>query len=278
MPPSPSFSAAAAPAFHVLRARPFSPRDRFQLPARGWRLFAQAQALTAEGPSCLYVGPIETASKEMLEALYQQARDSYYNGNPLIVDDMFDKIELKLRLYGSKSVVKYPRCSLKRQSTYADAEEDPSQGFALASIWLLFLAFGSSAILVPAIYVTSLAFADSINSIYYLYSERPAFGSLTTANKTLTLGLGYLVGYPLAYASIQALQGLWRNELVAMKGSCPNCGEEVFTFVRAENSTGRPHRADCHVCDCALEFQTKVEQSFSRPGRRWVYGRVYLVQ
>lgn len=31
-------------------------------------------------------------------------------------------LQLKLRLYGSKSVVKYPRCSLRRQSTYADAE------------------------------------------------------------------------------------------------------------------------------------------------------------
>lgn len=93
-----------------------------------------------------------------------QARDSYYSGRPLIVDDMFDKVEvnhssffsnnsplhakvevnrfsyllsshescmhllqLKLRLYGSKSVVKYPRCSLIRQSTYADAEVTISQ-------------------------------------------------------------------------------------------------------------------------------------------------------
>lgn len=29
----------------------------------------------AEGPSCLFVGPIETASKETLEALYRQVRN-----------------------------------------------------------------------------------------------------------------------------------------------------------------------------------------------------------
>ncbi|KAL3367268.1 hypothetical protein AABB24_011805 [Solanum stoloniferum] len=73
-------------------------------------------------PSCIFVGPIETASKETLEALYRQARDAYYSGMPLIVDDMFDKVELRLRWYGSKHVVKYPRCSLRRHSTYADAE------------------------------------------------------------------------------------------------------------------------------------------------------------
>nr|XP_009384871.1 PREDICTED: PGR5-like protein 1B, chloroplastic isoform X3 [Musa acuminata subsp. malaccensis] len=242
---SSSSAAAAVPAFHVLRARPLSAHDRLRPRPRGGgrRSFSPVLAVAADAPSCLYVGPIETASKEMLEALYQQARDSYYNGKPLIVDAMFDKIELKLRLYGSKSVVKYPRCSLRRQSTYADAEEDPSQAFALASV-----------------------------------CEISTFGSLMMVNKTLILGLGHLVGYPLAFASIQALQGLWRNELVAMKGSCPNCGEEVFTFVRAENSTGHPHRAACHVCECSLEFQTKVEQSFTVPGKRWVYGRVYLVQ
>jgi hypothetical protein len=114
-------------------------------------------AAAAQGPSCLYVGPIETASQEKLEALYHQvlasasplhlharkkllfiyssvlcattiymrwlhfacscfkstscqplacfsimccvccvqARDSYYSGQPLIIDDMFDKVEVK---------------------------------------------------------------------------------------------------------------------------------------------------------------------------------------
>ncbi|KAM3406130.1 hypothetical protein ACQJBY_000275 [Aegilops geniculata] len=94
---------------------------RPRAPRVGLRVCAAA-AGAGEGPSCLYVGPIETASQEMLEALYRQARDSYYSGQPLIVDDMFDKVELKLRVYGSPSVVKYPRCSLKRQSAYADAE------------------------------------------------------------------------------------------------------------------------------------------------------------
>lgn len=27
--------------------------------------------------------------------------------------------------------------------------------------------------------------------------------------------------------AVGALQGLWKNDLVALKGVCPNCGEEV---------------------------------------------------
>jgi hypothetical protein len=35
---------------------------------------AAAAVAAGEGPSCLYVGPIETASQERLEALYRQVR------------------------------------------------------------------------------------------------------------------------------------------------------------------------------------------------------------
>lgn len=27
--------------------------------------------------------------------------------------------------------------------------------------------------------------------------------------------------------TVKVLLGLWRNDLVALKGACPNCGEEV---------------------------------------------------
>ncbi|XP_031485164.1 PGR5-like protein 1B, chloroplastic [Nymphaea colorata] len=236
-----------------------------------------AELALAEGPSCIFVGPIETASKDMLEALYLQARDAYYSGRPLIVDDMFDKVELKLRCYGSKSVVKYPRCSLMRQSTYADAEEDLSQVFALGSIWTLFLAFGSLAVLVPAVYTAGLAYEELADSRLVFYSSS-VLECLSNVNRILLIGLGSSIGIPIALASVRALERLWRNDLVALKGSCPNCGEEVFAFVNAERS-GRPfHRTECHVCESTLEFRTKVEHSVSRLGGRWVYGRIYLVR
>lgn len=34
----------------------------------------------------------------------------------------------------------------------------------------------------------------------------------------------YLINCPF---TVKVLQGLWRNDLVALKGACPNCGEEV---------------------------------------------------
>ncbi|KAL0390218.1 UNVERIFIED_CONTAM: putative xyloglucan galactosyltransferase GT11 [Sesamum calycinum] len=211
-----------------------------------------------EGPSCIFVGPVETASQENLEALYRQAREAYYSGEPLIVDDMFDRIELKLRWYGSKSVVKYPRCSLRRQSTYADAEEDPSQVFALASVWLLILGFGSSACLLPVAYTVFQAYKDAFDSGISYSNQASTLEFFATLNGMLFMLFGSMVGYPIASASVGALQGLWKNDLVALKGVCPNCGEEVFAFVRSDRSIHSPHRVECHVCESSLEFRTKV--------------------
>ncbi|KAL9660991.1 hypothetical protein QQ045_025810 [Rhodiola kirilowii] len=233
-----------------------------------------------QGPSCVLLGaPLDTATKENIEALYRQARNAYYSGKPIIKDDLFDKLELKLRWYGSKSVVKYPRCSLRRQSTYADAEEDPPQAFALASIWILILTLGSSACLLPIMQAAGIAYEHLYDS-GISYSHHNAFTLdflQSRVNNIIFIVLGSLIGYPVTSASVGVLKGLWRNDLVALKGSCPNCGEEVFAFVRSDQSNSSPHKATCHVCDSSLEFRTKVEQSISRLGRRWVHGRVYLV-
>ncbi|WJX45808.1 hypothetical protein P8452_32661 [Trifolium repens] len=237
----------------------------------------RVSSTSSEGPSCIFVGPLETANKETLEALYCQARDAYYSGDPLIVDDMFDKVELKLRWFGSKSVVKYPRCSIRRQSTYADAEEDLSMVLALASTWTVFLAFGSLACLGPISYTVGMAYQNAFDSGLSYRSQTSVFGFLASVNSILFIVLGFVIGYPVVSASVKVLQGLWKNDLAALKGACPNCGEEVFAFVRMDRNFDSPHRTDCHVCECLLEFRTNVERSISRLGRQWVYGRIYLV-
>uniref|UniRef100_A0A7N0UJ71 Uncharacterized protein n=1 Tax=Kalanchoe fedtschenkoi TaxID=63787 RepID=A0A7N0UJ71_KALFE len=235
------------------------------------------EIVVAEGPYCVLVGPIETERKERLEALYCQARDAYYSGQPIIVDDMFDKVELKLRWYGSKSVVKYPRCSIRRHSAYADAEEDPPQSAALASIWMLILTFGGSACLLPILYSVELAYQIAFDLGHSHGDQAPGMGFLSMVNGVLFIILGCVIGYPIASASIGVLQELWRKDLVALRGACPNCGEQVFAFLRSDQSNSNSHRASCHVCDCSLEFRTKIEPK-ATSGRRWVYGRIYLVQ
>ncbi|XP_027928477.1 PGR5-like protein 1A, chloroplastic isoform X2 [Vigna unguiculata] len=167
---------------------------------------------------------------------------------------------------GSKSVVKYPKCSIRRQSTFADAKVYSDLSVDYLKMFLL-----NAPATVVALGFHSLYFvAGSINykgnckRLFYfkgvsLGSQTLGVGFLALLNNFIFLGLGVIIGYPIASASVKVLQGLWRNDLVALKGACPNCGEEVFAFVRMDRNIESPHRADCHVCECVLEFRTKVE-------------------
>lgn len=226
----------------------------------------------------MFVGPVETAQKDRLEALYQQARDSYYSGQPLIVDDMFDKVEVRLRWYGSKLVLKYPRCSLKRLSVYADAEVDNSQVMALASIWMIFLAVGLVTAVGPPACALSKVCKDAVHS-HIFHRSLPFTSEVGVAmNVVIIMAVGLAIGIPVATAALGALEGLWRGDLVALKGSCPSCGEEVYAFIRADNSSHPRHKTECHVCEHPLVFHAKVERATSPHSRPWAYGRIYLVR
>ncbi|XP_027928478.1 PGR5-like protein 1B, chloroplastic isoform X3 [Vigna unguiculata] len=187
---------------------------------------------------------------------------------------------------GSKSVVKYPKCSIRRQSTFADAKvysdlsvdylkmfllNAPATVVALGFHSLYFVAgsinykgnckrlFYFKACVGPISYTVGMAYQNAFDSGVSLGSQTLGVGFLALLNNFIFLGLGVIIGYPIASASVKVLQGLWRNDLVALKGACPNCGEEVFAFVRMDRNIESPHRADCHVCECVLEFRTKVE-------------------
>ncbi|CAK9256796.1 unnamed protein product [Sphagnum jensenii] len=231
----------------------------------------------SEGLSCIFVGPIETAEKAHLEALYEQARDSYYSGQPLIGDAMFDKVEARLRWHGSKLVLKYPRCSLKRFSAYADAEVDPSQMWALGSVWSVLLTLGLGVAAGPPVCTISKVCQDVVQVQVHSHKATLMSEAMTVANGLFAVGLGLLIGIPIAVAAGKQLQGLWRGDLIALKGCCPNCGEEVYAFVRADESVQLRHKTECHVCEHPLVFQANVERSPSPVGPLWVYGRVYLL-
>ena len=80
-------------------------------------------------------------------------------------------------------------------------QEDLSQVFTLASIWVLFLAIGSSACIVPIIYTIGLAYQDAFDSGLSYLNQVPALEFLATVNGVLFMVFGSLVGYPIASAS-----------------------------------------------------------------------------
>lgn len=102
-----------------------------------------------------------------------------------------------------------------------------SQVFALASIWILIFALGSSVCLVPMLYTFNLAHQDPFTSEFSYVDQASALEFLSTVNGILFTISGAIFGYPIASAAVRVLRRLWRNDLVGLKGACPNCAEDV---------------------------------------------------
>lgn len=136
---------------------------------------------------------------------------------------------------------------LKLKYDLGVGQEDPSLVLALASVWSFLLTFSSLALLVPTIYTISLAYQDAVNSRLSPSSTTSALEFLTTLNGILFMGLGSLIGYPIALAS----------------GKMFLCGESFLFFENAVDKvfnsgsllygvwTWNP-RLKCHTCEMSL--------------------------
>lgn len=98
-------------------------------------------------------------------------------------------------------------------------QEDPSQVFALASVWLLILGFGSSACLLPIIYTVAQAYQDAFSSGVSYINQGSTLELLAPINTMLFMLFGSVVGYPIASAS----------------------GNEICSFHQSSNSDDKVH-------------------------------------
>eukprot|EP00898_Chlorokybus_atmophyticus_P000849 jgi/Chlat1/1765/Chrsp134S02090 len=240
-----------------------------------------ASLSAVEAPSCMYIGPLHLADQAGLEALYTQARDTYYSGRPLIMDEMFDALEARLREYSSKLVKKYPRCSLQKFAVYSDAEADHSQMATLWGIWLALLAAGVAVSTECACTVFSMCRIPSASSGWRIGGHAATHASTAVDSLPQSSAIypvfGLALGLPVAFAAVSSLQRLSSNSTVAMKGECPGCGEEVYAFIRADGSTRPRFKTECHCCERPLVFQAHLQQSLRHPRNMFAYGRIYLV-
>jgi len=188
---------------------------------------------------------VEEAPVALCEELYSQARDTYFAGVPSVDDAMFDRLEHRLLLAGSELVRKYPRCSLRSRSLYSDARADLSQMYALVCFWIVLLCCGGTLVAAAAVGEQGV----------------PASAGL--------------LGGALGTVGLRALATLSSNSLVALRGECPSCGEEVYAFVQA--AARGSHAADCHVCARPLRFDVRLAGAQAPPWQRRAAGRIVLV-
>jgi hypothetical protein len=178
-------------------------------------------------------------------------------------------VQSRLRLAGSEVTRKYPRCSLRSSQFYSDAHADTSQMVVLTALWSALLLGGAAAALAS---LPPLAHSSQLH-----------LPGLRLPGAAPLLGGTAVVG-----VALRALQRLQSTTLVALKGDCPSCGEEVYAFVSTTNqqpglrSARTAHAQDCHVCGRPLRFEVRMVTRGGTAGYVWPWqrraaGRITLV-
>lgn len=210
-----------------------------------------------EGPSCYVLPPLERATREDLEKVYAQAKNTYFSGQPVIEDRMFDEIERRLRQMGSEYARKYPRCSRRDMKIYGDLETDEAQTRVLENVWRCFALLGMGFVAVDVVELASTIFLNG-NAIEF----RPPMLAV--------------LGAFLCQSALKKIAALKRGEVVAVAGDCPSCGERVFIFLPGNEGARVTRGSECHVCERSVSFRADVRvEPKSRYGRG-ATGRVYL--
>eukprot|EP00963_Diacronema_lutheri_P006197 scaffold524_cov357-Pavlova_lutheri.AAC.38 len=258
------------------------------------------RATEKEAPSCTFVPPLEQCGQPELERLYKEAKEKYFSGSAIVSDSFYDKLEDLLRRRGSELVRKYPRCSLnKSRYTYSDAEFDQDGLDGLAAVWGA-MALGGVAMALQVVARVGLVLvrllggfgieAGTEAGLWQGFAvgteDAVAIGAKETALTPMhTLGL--LAALPILSVSGKSLLQLARGNVVALKGQCPGCSEEVYAYVSpSANQRQIHHRCNCHNCGRKLAFELKVVQEENgkspwnemlRGEKKKCYGRIYLL-
>lgn len=99
-------------------------------------------------------------------------------------------------------------------------QEDPRQSAALASIWMLILAFGCSACLIPIIYAIDLAYQKAVFNGIPNGGQVSGMEFFYMVNVIIFMQLGCLIGYPITSASSKASSTLHANMSLAIALPC----------------------------------------------------------
>lgn len=253
-----------------------------------------------EAPSCTFVPPLEQCGQPELERLYKEAKEKYFSGSAIVSDSFYDKLEDLLRRRGSELVRKYPRCSLnKSRYTYSDAEYDQDGLDGLAAVWGA-MALGGVAMALQVVARVGMVLARLVGGLgieagaeaglwqgFAVGTEDAvAFGGKESALTPMhTMGL--LAALPILSVSGKSLLQLAKGNVVALKGQCPGCSEEVYAYVSpTAEQTQIHHRCSCHNCGRKLAFELKVVQEkhgkspwseMLKGEKKKCYGRIYLL-
>ncbi|MBA0796719.1 hypothetical protein Gohar_007462 [Gossypium harknessii] len=193
----------------------------------------------------MYISLIEDALVSTIfagsdEQKFLEASMAYVSGKPILSDEEFDELKMRLKMEGSEIVVEGPRCSLRSRKVYSDLSVDYLKMFLLnvpATVVALGLFF----------------FLDDLTGfeITYLLELPEPFSFIFT----------WFAAVPLIVYLAQSLTKVVVNDSLILKGPCPNCGTENVSFfgtILSISSGGTTNTLKCSNCETTLEYNAKT--------------------
>ncbi|KAJ0104524.1 hypothetical protein Patl1_18579 [Pistacia atlantica] len=174
------------------------------------------------------------------EQKFLEASMAYVSGKPIMSDEEFDQLKIRLKMEGSEIVAEGPRCSLRSRKVYSDLTVDYLKMFLLnvpATVVALGLFF----------------FLDDLTGfeITYLLELPEPFSFIFT----------WFAAVPLIVYLAQSLTKLIVKDFLILKGPCPNCGTENLSFfgtILSVSSGGTSNSVKCSNCGTSLVFDAKT--------------------
>ncbi|CAN1147469.1 PGR5-like protein 1A, chloroplastic [Linum perenne] len=174
------------------------------------------------------------------EQRFLEASMAYVSGNPIMNDEEYDKLKLRLKTEGSDIVVEGPRCSLRSRKVYSDLTVDYLKMFLLnvpATVIALGLFF----------------FLDDVTGfeITYLLELPEPFSFIFT----------WFAAVPVIVWSALSLTNAILKDFVILKGPCPNCGTENGSFfgsILSISSGGTTNNLKCSDCGTQMIYDANT--------------------
>jgi len=173
------------------------------------------------------------------EQRFLEASIAYSQGQPIMSDTEYDKLKNQLRLSSSVVTAQGPRCSIRTRKMYSDAAPDYLK-MTLLNVPATLLVLG---------FIFSL---DDLTGfeITKLIELPPPYGT----------GLLWGLLLPAIFVLATSLTNIAFREGLIMRGECPSCGTENFTYfgdILTVSGNKGTNSMDCDNCGARLTFDSQ---------------------
>ncbi|KAL6777039.1 PGRL1 [Auxenochlorella protothecoides x Auxenochlorella symbiontica] len=177
------------------------------------------------------------------EIRFIEAQKAYRSGKPLLSDDEFDALRGRLRRNASLVTAQGPRCSLRSQAMYSDAE----------------VAYGRMlALNVPA----TLAVLVGV----FLLDDLTGFKLTGLLELPAPWGiiLTWAVALPSIYLVVDKITSIAFKDALVLVAPCPNCGTTTTTYfgdILTVPGNRKQNDVQCRECKSNITFNAEKRQA-----------------